>query len=196
MPIVSKQWGSFIHIPRTSGFWVRQVLKTLDGSAFEDGVAHGLPEHWGQYAPYWTVVRDPVYWLRSAYASRVTDVWTPYTKNVPWRSFCLLVHPYRTSEDFPWFVDQVTTELPGLVGWLFDAYTPPSVEIYVYGGNTYDKLRSIGGEPELYVPRNLGANLPDMTGELIDKIERAEKGTYERFKLPKARVKEGRECKR
>ena len=183
MPVVSDRWGCYIHIPKTSGFWVRQVLKRIDVDAFEDGVAHGLPEHWGAFAPYWTVVRDPVYWLRSAYASRVEDAWAPQTKDVPWKSFCLLIHPYRTSVDFPWFVEQVTKNLPGIVGWLFDCYAPPGVEIYECGGNIYDKLRDLGAEPELFIPRNLGKNLPEITGEIEKMIRRAEKGTYDRYNL-------------
>ena len=186
MSCVGKQWGSFIHIPKTGGFWVRQVLKTLDKerTQFEDGVAHGLPEHWDRYAPYWTVVRDPADWLRSAYADRVSKSWERYQKDVPWKSFCLMIHPYRTVDDFPWFVEKVTTNLAGIVGWVFDSYTPPAVdEIYVTGGSIYDKLRFLGCEPELHVPRNLGVNLPEMTGELRKKIVKAEKGTYERYNL-------------
>ncbi len=180
MAYVSERWGSFIHIPKTGGFWVRQVLKTLD-DGYEDKVAHGLPEDW--LAPCWAVVREPVGWLRSAWAHRVNEQWRPNTKEVPWRSFCLLIHPYRTSVDFPWFVERVTSELPGIVGWLFDCYTPPGVDVYVLGESLYEKLRGLGAEPDLHLPRNIGTNLPEMTGELREMIEKAEKRTYERYRL-------------
>lgn len=186
MAYVSTTWGCFIHIPKTGGLWVKTCLKKLDAGANHDGFTHGLPSLWKSHAPYWAVIRDPVDYLRSVYAHRIRNGWRAHTKEVPWKNFCELLMPYESYDDFPGFVTGVTSELPGLVGWFFDIYTPPPVEVYITGSTIYDKLRELGARPDQHPPHNEApprgkGSLPKMTDDLRRMIENAEEYTYEKY---------------
>ena len=57
MAFVGK-WGCFIHIPKTSGVWVKEVIKSETDPGTYSGITHGMPTDWQKHAPYWAVVRD------------------------------------------------------------------------------------------------------------------------------------------
>ncbi len=176
-------WGCFIHIPKTGGLWVKTVLKAL-AVATNDGFTHGLPTSWN-YDHIFTVVRDPVDYLRSVYAHRIRNGWRAYNKEVPWKNFCELLAPYESYDDFPGFIEGVTRDLPGIVGWFYGIYTPPPVEVFITGTTIYDHLRELGCRPDVHPPHNAApvhphkGTLPEMTDDLRQMIYEAEKETYE-----------------
>jgi hypothetical protein len=186
MAYVSETWGCFIHIPKTGGLWVKTVLKELDKGAGHDGFTHGLPMHWFKHGRYWTVIREPVAYYRSLYAHRIRNDWRAYAKEVPWKNLCELLLPYESYDDFPGFVEGVTRDLPGLLGWFYDMYIPPPVEVFITGTTIYDHLRSLGARPDMYPPHNAApakgrGSLPKMTYNLIEMITASEKDLYARY---------------
>jgi len=155
------EFGSFIHIPKTSGNWVVRVLRQLGHInvkgpwGFTSPSVHGYPDRW-DYPVIFAVVRNPADWLRSAWWSRVDDKWKPYPESVPWSAFCSMVKPYET-DNFEEFAEDVMNNFPGIVGWMFDVYTPPPVQVVRMGEETTQFLRDLGCDPDLEPPANVSA---------------------------------------
>lgn len=170
-------WGCYIHIPKTGGMWVKKVLGQM-GPSYADGSSHGLPEDWTHDRMFCTV-RHPAKWLASVWWHRITHKWADYKGHVPWHYFCMLMKEYET-KDFPEFVENVTTNLPGLIGWFWGTHiAPPVMVVRLEDAPGY--LASIGANPDAIPPQNVGTKVPNLTEEVIDMIWAAEKPTYEKY---------------
>ena len=173
-------WGCYIHIPKTSGLWTKRVLKQL-GYGKRNGDTHQLPRIWAQNR-YWTIVREPAEWLASLFANRTQDRWQEHPSECPFKYFTQAIKPYRT-RDFGEFVDSMTTHMPGIIGWMFDCYTPPKVQVYRKGEEQLEFLRSLGCDPDKQMKVNVSSSKirPVVTAEQRLKIYRAEVDTYHRY---------------
>lgn len=169
----------YIHIPKTSGTWVKRVLGDLEQGVRDGSLTHDLPVRWG-YSRVFTVVREPVEWLASVWAHRVREKWEPYPRRVPWQLFCEVLKPYQDNK-FPSFIDKVTEGIPGVVGWLYGIYAPPRVEVYRKEIDLIPFLESLGCRPEKYPPINTGFNVPLITEEIRWKVMKSEAEAYRRY---------------
>lgn len=180
------EWGCFIHIPKTGGTFVRQVLNGIANPMRAPGKTHDLPKDWANHAPYWTSVRDPADWLASVWAHRERQAWRKYPHNVPW-AFMTNILADRFKYRWPKFVERVTSPpFEGLVGWFFNVYTLPNVQTYRLGPDLYDKLRDIGGDPDYHGTNvNAGDNVPEISHDQRILIYNAEENsrwnTYTRY---------------
>ena len=143
------------------------------------GYGHDLPDDWHS-KPIWTVIREPASWLGSAWAHRVREKWHMYPHKVPWQHFCKLTELMAT-DDFEHFVDRVTTELPGLITWLFRCYTPPGVLTVRFGEEIYNYLQKLGCDTTITERMNTGHNSPEISKEVRTKIWAAETEAYGRY---------------
>jgi hypothetical protein len=175
------KWGCFIHIPKTSGIWVKTVIKTDEDPGKHDGMTHGLPTKWS-YDPIWAVVRDPVDYLASVWAHLWRNGWDTYPRSVPWQTFVELIKDYQT-EDFDEFVQNVTTHRRGIVSWFFGVHTPPPVVAVRFGEDLYKHLEGLGYAPSTVEPRNTGHNVPDITETHHRLIRQSEREAYAKWKL-------------
>jgi hypothetical protein len=167
--------GCFIHIPKTGGSWTRKVLQQI-GEVSRDRQTHQLPAQWA-YPKYFTVVREPMTWLRSAFVNNKRARFKEFPYECPWADFVRVIIPYRTN-DFEEFVDNVTTHLPGVVGWLFGCYTPPKVVPIRWGKDLNEYLTDLGCQPELQAPVNVTGEQIEITQEMRGKIFKSEWKTY------------------
>jgi hypothetical protein len=151
------------------------------GLSSRNGDTHQLPRVWAQHR-YWTIVREPAEWLASLFANRTQDRWTEHPSECPFKYFTQAIKPYRTA-DFEEFVDSITTHMPGAVGWIFDCYTPPKVQVYRKGEEQREFLRSLGCDPDRQMPVNVSSPKirPEVTDSMRYKIYRAEHWTYKRY---------------
>ena len=175
------KWGCFIHIPKTSGVWVKTVLKSDDDIGKYDGLTHGMPTRW-DYDRIFTCVRDPADYLASVWAHLWRNGWETYPRSVPWQSFVELIAPYKT-EDFDEFIQNVTAHRRGVVTWFFNVHTPPPVIAVRTGEDTYEYLESIGYSPRDVIPRNTGHNVPALTETHHRLIRESEKEAYAKWKF-------------
>lgn len=141
MAIVLTQSGAlFVHIPKTGGTWVANVLNRL-GIANESAphvpaasVRHAIPEQFvGRYKFRFTFVRHPLAWYES---------WWKFQAGV-WRQFEVGVwHPQRVLEpcadnDFSQFIRNCLVQEPGYVTRMYEWYLgPPEVERFDFVGRT------------------------------------------------------------
>lgn len=176
------KWGCFIHIPKTSGVWVKEVLKSEDDVGKYDGITHGLPTDWNKHGQYWTVVRDPAEYLASVWAHLWRNGWDTYPRRVPWQTFVELLRPYQT-EDFDEFIESVVTFRRGIVGWFFTVHTPPPVIPIRFGQDLYTFLKGMGYRPEEVPKRNMGINVPELAERHRRKIRESEKEAYAKWKF-------------
>jgi len=176
------KWGCFIHIPKTSGLWVKTVLKSDDDPGTHDGITHGLPINWNNYERIFAVVRDPADWLASVWAHLWRNGWDTYPRRVPWQSFVELIADYK-SENFDEFIENVTTFRPGIVGWFFTVHTPPPVIAVRFGEDMYKYLTELGYDPLSVEPRNAGDNVPTLTEVHHRLIRKSEKYAYDKWKF-------------
>jgi hypothetical protein len=176
------KWGCFIHIPKTSGVWVKTVIKSERDPGKYDGVTHGLPIKWFEYDNIWAVVRDPADYLASVWAHLWRNGWETYPRRIPWQSFVELIVDYKT-EDFDEFIENVTTHRRGIVHWFFTVHTPPPVVAVRFGEDLYEFLEGMGYDPDNVAKRNAGHNVPELTEEHRGKIRASEAEAYAKWKL-------------
>jgi hypothetical protein len=176
------EWGCFIHIPKTSGVWVKTVIKTDSDPGSHDGITHGLPTDWTKHGRYWAVVRDPADYLASCWAHLWRNGWETYPRRVPWQTFVELIREYK-SEDFDEFIEKIAVHRPGIVNWFFMVHTPPPVVAVRYGEELYQYLRDMGYDPDSVHPRNTGHNVPTLTETHYRKIRESEREAYARWKF-------------
>ena len=181
MAFVGK-WGCFIHIPKTSGVWVKEVVKSESDPGTYSGITHGMPTDWQKHAPYWAVVRDPADYLASVWAHLWRNGWDTYPRRVPWQSFVELIREYQT-EDFDEFVENVTRFRPGIVYWFFTVHTPPPVVPVRFGEDLYKYLKELGYDPDSIQPRNKGINVPELSESHIRLIRESESEAYAKWKF-------------
>jgi len=117
-------WGTFIHIPKCGGFGFRQFLTDQMGKGVEVGPYHGLPETIDRG---FTMVRNPVDWLRSIWAYRNNNDWLYKSNSRQYWSVIMGLTQY--AEGMPWdvFVEWLDRDI---VSTIYGMYQHPSVKIY------------------------------------------------------------------
>jgi hypothetical protein len=176
-----------IHIPKTAGNWVRKALQRVTGPwkvvegpfGFEDKSAHGFPGKWN-YPIVFAVVRHPATWLRSAWGNRILEKGRPYPEAVPWQTFCTITDPYLV-DNFEKYVMNLCEYRPGVITWLFSAYTPPPVQVYRLGPELNNFIDDLGGDlTEL--PRNVGeVSHIEISQKVYDALYISERECYRRY---------------
>lgn len=178
-------WGTFIHIPKTGGTFVREVLRCMGTRESNKNInqnqrVHDLPIYWRD-GEVWTSVREPCEWLASVWAHRVRTNWERYPHLVPWHYLMDIFTEYETDK-WEEFCENITRDMPGIIGWFYGIYTPPMVKSYILGPDLYQKLREIGGDPDIEeTKRNKGKNVPIVTDEQRMMVYNAEGECYERY---------------
>jgi len=169
----------FIHMPKTSGTWVKRVLSEVEHGNRDGSLTHDLPHRW-DYEMVFTVVREPAEWLASVWAHRIRENWQDYPQRIPWQYLLQVTDPYKANKFHLW-IDNITTHLPGVVGWFYSFYTPPLVTVVRKEFDLYEFLRELGGDPWKHVPVNTGFNTPEVTDEIREKVKVAEADTYKKY---------------
>lgn len=169
----------FIHMPKTSGTWVKRVLSEIEHGQRDGSLTHDLPHRWN-YEMVFTVVREPAEWLASVWAHRIRENWQDYPQRIPWQYFLQVTDPYKENKFDKW-IEKITVNLPGVVGWFYNFYTPPMVTVVRKEFDLYEFLLGLGGDPWKHVPVNTGFNSPDVTDEIREKVRVAEASTYAKY---------------
>lgn len=121
----------FVHVPKTGGYWVRHVVRSLGLNAYEYGHEHcnfrtGLSKLDGRTKNIFMFVRHPAAWYQSLWAFRMKHGWS-------------MVHPLDfncASNHFPTFVSRALDWWPD--GWV---------------SRTYEEFASTPGDTTLLVGR-------------------------------------------
>lgn len=170
------KWGAFIHIPKTGGSWVSKVLSNTYSQGHNDGHGHGYPMSW-HYNPIFTFVRNPVFWLRSAWGHLHRQGWMPYPHiEIPWAHFVMMAIPFA-SDSFEEFAINIEDAHKGIVTWLFKCYCAPKVIVHQIENPEF--LKNAGCDITLK-PIGTGGNLPEISPDLYYYIQTKE---IETFKL-------------
>ena len=171
----------FIHIPKTGGTWVKKVMGEV-GTLGRSGNSHTLPDKYHREYKFFTIVRDPAEWLRSAWNHRVSCGWAAHPYEGPWNDFCLMTDEYK-SDDFKEFAETVAVKLPGVVGWLFGCYVTPEVK-WMRIEEAYEFLEYHGCDPVSVTPFAVSKGLPKILPITRQLIYQAEIETCKRFNFP------------
>lgn len=169
-----------IDIPKTATSWTKRVLGGIGPIGRDNAVTHGLPVRWN-YRHMVTIVREPASWLGSAWGHRVSQNWkSPYPQLVPWREFVSITDRFKNNNFDEW-LDSITKNLPGVVGWLYDWYCPPGVTVLRLEVDVYEWLMRLGGHPHRVEKVNVGTYSPKITPEHRRKVLEAERDTYIKY---------------
>lgn len=126
MPLVTDK-VCFIHIPKTGGIWVRNMMKHLGLNPIDVGDQHDYfpavlrleSREFFEKRFVFTIVRHPITWYQSRWAFRVKSGWQ---SRHPLDWWC-------ASNDFHVFVDNVLKWAPnGWCSWLYNSYANPPRE--------------------------------------------------------------------
>lgn len=173
MAYVIKQKGiCFIDCPKTGTHWTKQTLSQLYHGQADGSLTHGLPLHY-EYDIIFTTVRDPAEWLASVFAHRIRNRWEPYKSPVPWQDFCALLDVCKDTRFEP-FTEKVCALRPGIVTWFFGIYAPPGVQIYKLGKPLYEFLSTLGCDPSILPPVNVGHRVPKVTNDIRQMVAETE----------------------
>jgi hypothetical protein len=117
MPTLILPRSRFLHIPKTGGVWVSEVLKKVSG------LNYAVCEQWdghldlhhapGQGLFTFAFVRHPLHWWRSYWAMREFGEWA----NAAW--FCDV---QCRSSNYAYFIECVLDKCPGMCSDLFETY--------------------------------------------------------------------------
>lgn len=126
----------FLHVPKTGGTWIREILKKVGNLELQDVGEQHLNWRWSrEIAPRYdrfTIVRNPWEWYASYWAHRCRERWEPY-----W----LTIDKDCWSYSFPNFINMVRAYHPGFLGRLYRDYFPPEDE--VHEGFEYFRTRTL-----------------------------------------------------
>ncbi len=106
--------GAFLHIPKTGGTWVFNVLSRSGLVRVTIGQAHNFGHHekWA-----FTVVRDPVQWWLSLWRQRVDSGFEGMGAEHPLYPLACL-----DTTDIEVWIDRAAREFPGFCGQLYQQY--------------------------------------------------------------------------
>lgn len=131
MPLVIPDHSRvFLHVPKTGGTWVREVLNRIGVYTEDAGHQHDNYEQSKELRRRFlrfTVLRNPWDWYASYWAHRCKEQWTPH-----W----LLIDNACRSYSFPSFLSMVVAYHPGFLTRLYDSYAPeldeslPPIEVF------------------------------------------------------------------
>lgn len=184
------KWGTFIHIPKCGGAWVRYHLRENYGRGEECGPTHSWPHPYlkkknrpGVFLPqppYFTFIRHPATWLRSFYHYSGKRKWNEDDRGFGhWGMLTYLTTEFRdcTWEDF---VERVCSERTGLVTWFFKSYMFPGLQV----GRMEDFPYSLQKVTGLFIeaePANTQDGLPEIDPHLWNMIELAERPIIDQY---------------
>lgn len=111
-----KGGGTFLHVPKTGGTWVYDVLKAAGIAETNIG-----QEHTSDCVGTWAfcVLRNPDAWWLSVYRHQVDSGWRGYIKTHPLH----LVGRIKPCSVLRW-IEIASTEYAGFCGELFSKYAP------------------------------------------------------------------------
>jgi len=187
------RYGTFLHIPKTGGQFLRNVLAAVDSARWESGPYHGYPDEWDWSKPIFTTLRHPAYWLRSMWGHLARDGW--YEKNGAavtdsplWNNWTRMVVPYR-SDTFEGFISNLYPQHAGIVTWYHGLYIPPGVQVLKLH-SLREQVIELVPETEKYYDkvyynhpnnRNQGSNLEPIDDRMVDYIEVMELEYFNRW---------------
>lgn len=161
----------FIHLPRSWGSWTKRVLTQIEPGTRDGSITHGLPTHYG-YGKIFVNYRDPAEWLASVFVHRIKTFWEVFPTPVPWKDFCALIECCKDTRFEP-FAEKVATLRPGVITWLYRAYTPPGTKIVKCGSELKQLLHSYGCE--VSAPAyNSGIKVPEPSPEVRKMLAESE----------------------
>lgn len=155
----------YYHIPKCGGYSVRYWLsKRYEAIGHEWEGKHTPPAEVPDLGTgrAFTVVRHPAYWLRSyhTYMQQFGWVWSACPDEI--------MQPFLPYKGLEWadFVEAVTSDKPGIVGWIMALYTPAGVEVH--------RLRSAHYTLGLDLRTHITPGKPRILADQRSLIERAE----------------------
>lgn len=154
MALLLGEGAIFLHIPKTGGTWVREVLKEQGLVVASFGHLHADYRHtqyyWQQYPEHivplalkrrslspalkkdsfvFCFVRHPLSWLESWWSFMTSQNWPDWSKRQArfrrWHPTQPLERYRPVSGTFPEFLEFVIAQVPGFVSGLYARYTQP-----------------------------------------------------------------------
>lgn len=119
------EWGTFIHIPKTGGKWLRWNLANGMGKGTESGPYHGLPLELNKNT--FTLVRTPSTWYRSVWWHLHRDDWRQAKTDSPVWNYLTRMLVECKSSSFSEFIVNVYATYPGVYSWVAESLAPPGV---------------------------------------------------------------------
>ncbi|MEQ8822379.1 MAG: sulfotransferase family 2 domain-containing protein [Sumerlaeia bacterium] len=168
MALMLKCGAVFLHVPKTGGSWVTEVLQGCDLVAYEVGAKHGYLDQVLEYpkifsqqnfkrclkrGPFWHqevmqafkfgIVRHPLKWYESwfKYLGGRWEIHTQNRNNCHKWSMNLLIEE-SADDDFNAFVRKLNERCPGFATRCFDRYFGPEVNFVGRCENLVDDLIS------------------------------------------------------
>lgn len=141
----------FVHIPRTGGLWLAEVVKRLEikhqqfkGDVDSHFTYKELPEYWRQF-PAFSFVRHPYSWLKSRWSHCIEHNLVPDRRNygVHW------LFDECVRDTFEETVKTILKERPGIVGQTYSTMLDgiPIYRVYQTENlplSAYQALRTLG----------------------------------------------------
>lgn len=168
------EWGTFIHIPRTGGKWLRWNLVNGMGKGRESGPYHGLPEKLDENRMF-TLVRPAHIWYRSIWGYMMRMEWREGGTESPLWNYLTQMTVRCKSDVFQEFIFNMMADYPGMYTWMVESLAPPGVVRVDLRNATQYLHETVGLKYVDTTPQDVTRGLPDISPETKKLIESMEK---------------------